>query len=118
MCNSLFCVFLPDYAANFLKMFLLYALKQGCSLVALSHEDVYSTVDQPNLLLQLEYLADLVIKVEPLATGLAKDVHGQVSFLKTITCYLYVCWLSYHDYGQMVTSRIWKLNFVSLIDVK
>lgn len=51
----------------------------GCSLIALSHEDVYSTVDQPNLLLQLEYLADLVIKVEPLATGLAKDVHGQLT---------------------------------------
>ncbi|KAH6760347.1 elongator protein 6 [Perilla frutescens var. frutescens] len=51
----------------------------GCSLIALNHEDVYSTVDQPNLLLQLEYLADLVIKVEPLATGLATDVHGQLT---------------------------------------
>lgn len=26
--------------------------------------------------------------------------------------------LSYHDHGWIVTSGIWKLNFVSLIDVK
>ena len=30
------------------------------------------------LLLQMEYLAEILIKAEPLATGLAKDVHGQV----------------------------------------
>ncbi|KAL3649768.1 hypothetical protein CASFOL_006171 [Castilleja foliolosa] len=51
----------------------------GCSLVALNHDDVYSTSDGPNMLLQLEYLADVVMKVEPLATGLATDVHGQLT---------------------------------------
>lgn len=35
-------------------------------------------MNRPTLLLQLEYLADVVIKAEPLATGLASDVHGQV----------------------------------------
>ncbi|GFP89740.1 elongator complex protein 6 [Phtheirospermum japonicum] len=51
----------------------------GCSLIALNHDDVYSTTDGLNLLLQLEYLADVVMKVEPLATGLATDVHGQLT---------------------------------------
>ncbi|KAL8551477.1 hypothetical protein ACS0TY_000540 [Phlomoides rotata] len=51
----------------------------GSSLITLSHEDVYSTMDKPNLLRQLEYLADVVIKVEPLGTGLANDVHGQLT---------------------------------------
>ncbi|CAA0814477.1 Elongator complex protein 6 [Striga hermonthica] len=51
----------------------------GCSLVALNHDDVYLTMDEPNLLLHMEYLADMVIKVEPLATGLATDVHGQLT---------------------------------------
>ncbi|KAL3838430.1 hypothetical protein ACJIZ3_023021 [Penstemon smallii] len=51
----------------------------GCSLITLNHEDVYSTVDRPALLLQSEYLADVVIKAEPLATGLAADVHGQLT---------------------------------------
>lgn len=29
--------------------------------------------------MQMEYLADILIKTQPLATGLAADVHGQVS---------------------------------------
>lgn len=33
------------------------------------------------LILQMEYLADVVIKAEPLATGLAADVHGQLTVL-------------------------------------
>ncbi|XP_073124759.1 elongator complex protein 6 [Henckelia pumila] len=53
----------------------------GCSFVTLTHEDVYSTVNRPTLLLQLEYLADEVIRAEPLATGLASDVHGQLTVL-------------------------------------
>ncbi|EYU39570.1 hypothetical protein MIMGU_mgv1a013370mg [Erythranthe guttata] len=51
----------------------------GCSVIALNHYDVYSNVDQLNLLIELEYLADVRIKVEPLATGLANDVHGQLT---------------------------------------
>ncbi|CAM8952087.1 unnamed protein product [Rhodiola kirilowii] len=53
----------------------------GCSLVILNHEDIYSCVEGPTLLLQMEYLADLIIRVEPLVTGLAADVHGQLTVL-------------------------------------
>lgn len=51
---------------------------QGCSLVLLNHEDIYLSTERPTFLLQLEYLAGILIKAEPLATGLATDVHGQV----------------------------------------
>lgn len=51
----------------------------GCSLITLNHDDVYSNEDRPGLLLKLEYLADVVIKVEPFSTGLATDVHGQLT---------------------------------------
>lgn len=53
-------------------------------MVILSHEDIYSCVEGPTPLLQLEYLADLIIRVEPLATGLAADVHGQVKIFKNM----------------------------------
>jgi hypothetical protein len=36
-------------------------------------------MERPALILQLEYLADILMKAEPLATGLATDVHGQVA---------------------------------------
>ncbi|KAG7031849.1 Elongator complex protein 6 [Cucurbita argyrosperma subsp. argyrosperma] len=52
----------------------------GCSIIALSHEDVYLDIERP-LILQMEYLADVLIKVGPLATGIAKDVHGQLTVL-------------------------------------
>ncbi|PRQ58913.1 putative elongation complex protein [Rosa chinensis] len=51
----------------------------GCSLVMLNHEDIYSGMGRPTLILQMEYLADILIKAEPLATGLASDVHGQLT---------------------------------------
>lgn len=54
---------------------------QECSLVVLNHADVYSCMERPTFLLQMEYLADVLIKAEPLTTGLAADVHGQVSYL-------------------------------------
>ncbi|EXB88493.1 hypothetical protein L484_017245 [Morus notabilis] len=53
----------------------------GCSLVALNHGDIYSSTERPTLILQMEYLAGILIKAEPLATGLAKDVHGQLTVL-------------------------------------
>lgn len=53
-------------------------LSQGCLLVAVTHGDIYSSMERPALLLHMEYLADILIKTEPLATGLATDVHGQV----------------------------------------
>lgn len=49
--------------------------------VVLTHEDIYSVADRATLLLQMEYLADVLVKAEPLPTGLATDVHGQVLFL-------------------------------------
>ncbi|XP_009798941.1 elongator complex protein 6 [Nicotiana tabacum] len=60
-----------------------YTLKEkcGCSLVTLNHEDIYSSANTLPLILQLEYLADVIIKAEPLATGLASDVHGQLTLL-------------------------------------
>ncbi|XP_043712300.1 elongator complex protein 6-like [Telopea speciosissima] len=53
----------------------------GCSLVILNHEDIYSDMMGPTLILQMEYLADVVIKAEPLVTGLAPDVHGQLTVI-------------------------------------
>ncbi|KAI3929024.1 hypothetical protein MKX01_029553 [Papaver californicum] len=54
---------------------------QGCSLVVLNHNDIYSSKTGPTLILQMEYLADVVVKAEPLVTGLATDVHGQLTVL-------------------------------------
>lgn len=66
---------------------------QACSIVALNHADLYSSMEGPTLLLHKEYLADLLIKVEPLATGLATDIHGQVLFCCSST---WLLWLSIH----------------------
>ncbi|KAF5453483.1 hypothetical protein F2P56_028381 [Juglans regia] len=57
----------------------------GCTLVALNHEDIYSSMEKPALILHLEYLADILMKTEPLATGLATDVHGQLTVLNKET---------------------------------
>ena len=79
----------PSYS-----VFVLF-LYQGCSLVVLNHEDIYSSIERPALILQMEYLADILIKAEPLATGLATDVHGQVElwyfYLNVLLCYVCVC---------------------------
>ncbi|XP_057989461.1 elongator complex protein 6-like isoform X1 [Hevea brasiliensis] len=56
----------------------------GCSLVILNHEDIHS--DMERFMLQMEYLADILIETEPLATGLAADVHGQLTVLNTGIC--------------------------------
>jgi hypothetical protein len=52
---------------------------QNCSLVILVHEDIYAG-ENNGLLIHLRHIADLVVKAAPLSTGLAADVHGQVSF--------------------------------------
>jgi hypothetical protein len=49
-----------------------------CSLLLIVHEDVYGTADEKAIVDQLELWADIVINVEPLATGQHRDVHGQV----------------------------------------
>ncbi|OIW01332.1 hypothetical protein TanjilG_10493 [Lupinus angustifolius] len=53
----------------------------GCALVALDHKDIYSNDERPALILEVEYLADILVNAEPLSTGLAKDVHGQLMVL-------------------------------------
>ncbi|KAM1406474.1 hypothetical protein ACFXTH_001139 [Malus domestica] len=53
--------------------------ESGCSLIMLNHKDIYSGTAKPTLILQMEYLADILIRAEPLATGLASDVHGQLT---------------------------------------
>ncbi|XP_015690565.1 elongator complex protein 6 isoform X1 [Oryza brachyantha] len=52
---------------------------KNCSLVFLIHEDIYSSEEGAGLLMHLRYIADLVIRAAPLSTGLATDVHGQLS---------------------------------------
>lgn len=49
-----------------------------CSVVALNHGDIYSSMDKPMLMLNLEYLSNILVRAEPLATGSAVDVHGQL----------------------------------------
>uniref|UniRef100_A0A162A7N8 Elongator complex protein 6 n=1 Tax=Daucus carota subsp. sativus TaxID=79200 RepID=A0A162A7N8_DAUCS len=58
----------------------------GCLLVVLTHEDIYSVADRATILLQMEYLGDVLVKAEPLPTGLATDVHGQLTVLNKSNC--------------------------------
>ncbi|KAK6270888.1 hypothetical protein POUND7_007986 [Theobroma cacao] len=70
-----------DYVLDFMHYCRTLTTEFDCSLIALNHEDIYSSADRPTFLLQMEYLADILIKAEPLATGLASDVHGQLTVL-------------------------------------
>ncbi|XP_031250120.1 elongator complex protein 6-like [Pistacia vera] len=70
-----------DYVLDFLHYCHTLTSEFDCSLVALNHEDIYSSIERPMFILQMEYLADILIKTEPLATGLAADVHGQLTIL-------------------------------------
>ncbi|KAL2482415.1 Elongator complex protein 6 [Forsythia ovata] len=72
---------LPNLVLDFLHYCYSLTAQFGCSLITLNHEDIYSSSDEPSLLLQMEYQADVVIKAEPLSTGLATDVHGQLTVL-------------------------------------
>lgn len=69
---------------------------QGCSFVTLNHEDIYSSANTLQLILQTEYLADVIIKAEPLATGLASDVHGQVHLYYLLSSPLYKLFILCH----------------------
>ncbi|KAI4297508.1 hypothetical protein L6164_037396 [Bauhinia variegata] len=66
---------------DFLHYCLTLTSEYGCTFVALDHKDIYLNEERPMLTLEMEYLADILVKVEPLATGLAKDVHGQLMVL-------------------------------------
>ncbi|XP_038980178.1 elongator complex protein 6 isoform X2 [Phoenix dactylifera] len=74
-CGSIDCVL------DFLYYCISLTAELDCSLVILNHEDIYSSEEAPRFLSHLEYLADIVIKTEPLSTGLSADVHGQVCLL-------------------------------------
>ncbi|KAG8063829.1 hypothetical protein GUJ93_ZPchr0003g17242 [Zizania palustris] len=67
-----------DDVLDFLHYCVTLTSEMNCSLVVLIHEDIYSS-EGVGLLLHLRYIADLVIRAAPLSTGLAIDVHGQVS---------------------------------------
>ncbi|KAK8970743.1 Elongator complex protein 6 [Platanthera guangdongensis] len=71
-----------DHVLNFLHYCVTLTSEQNCSLVLLNHEDIYSDIEGRRLLSHLVYLADFIIKAEPLATGIAADVHGQLTVLK------------------------------------
>ncbi|MCD9644677.1 hypothetical protein HAX54_033087 [Datura stramonium] len=70
-----------NHVLDFLHYCYTLRAKYGCSFVTLNHEDIYSSANMLPLILQSEYLADVIIKAEPLATGLASDVHGQLTVL-------------------------------------
>ncbi|XP_054786267.1 elongator complex protein 6 isoform X1 [Prosopis cineraria] len=74
-----------DGSSNDVLDFLHYCLtltsEYDSTFVALDHKDIYLNGERPILILEMEYLADILIKVEPLATGLAKDVHGQLTVM-------------------------------------
>lgn len=53
--------------------------EMDCALVMLNHGDICSSMAAPRLSSPIEYLADVVIETKPLATGLATDVHGQLT---------------------------------------
>ncbi|XP_010313775.1 elongator complex protein 6 [Solanum lycopersicum] len=70
-----------NHVLDFLHYCYTLKAKYGCSFVTLNHEDIYSSANMLPLILQPEYFADVIIKAEPLATGLASDVHGQLTVL-------------------------------------
>ncbi|KMS99321.1 hypothetical protein BVRB_2g045940 [Beta vulgaris subsp. vulgaris] len=70
-----------NHSLDFLRYCCTLTSEAGCSLVILNHEDIYFGEESSTPMLQMEYLANILIKAEPLATGLATDVHGQLTVL-------------------------------------
>lgn len=68
-----------NHVLDFLRYCHTLSTEFGCSLLLCHHGDVYSSTERPSLSLQIENLVDVIIKAEPLATGLASDVHGQLT---------------------------------------
>ncbi|KAL3698446.1 hypothetical protein R1sor_012522 [Riccia sorocarpa] len=95
---------------NFVLDFLHYCRalsvrKQRCSVVLLTHQDVYEEPPAFSMNLALEYVSDTVVTVEPLSTGLAVDVHGQVTILhRTVQ-------MEYQRLKSKPRSRIQKYQF-------
>lgn len=70
-----------NYVLDFLHYCHTLSAEVDCSLIILNHDDIYSSALAPSIIVHMEYLADVVIKAEPLVTGLAADVHGQLTVL-------------------------------------
>ncbi|KAL2896425.1 Elongator complex protein 6 [Bienertia sinuspersici] len=70
-----------NHSLDFLRYCYTLTSEFGCSLVILNHEDIYLEEESATPILQMEYLANILIKAEPLSTGLAADVHGQLTVL-------------------------------------
>ncbi|KAH9326008.1 hypothetical protein KI387_006186, partial [Taxus chinensis] len=66
-----------DLVFDFLHYCRILTSELGCSLVLLSHQDIYASQSDSSFIKHLEYIADIVIDVEPLNFGIAIDVHGQ-----------------------------------------
>lgn len=75
-----------DHVLNFMHYCHTLTSELGCSLITLNHEDIYTSMERPTFMLQTKYLVDVLIKAEPLATGLAADVHGQLTVLNRDFC--------------------------------
>ncbi|ONK67823.1 uncharacterized protein A4U43_C05F4160 [Asparagus officinalis] len=75
-----------DDVLDFMHYCVALTSELGCSLVILNHEDIYPSGEEPppTLHSNLEYLADVVVKTEPLLTGLAVDVHGQLTIIRKV----------------------------------
>lgn len=75
-----------DHVLDFMHYCHTLTSELGCSLITLNHEDIYTSMERPAFMLQIKYLVDVFIKAEPLATGLAADVHGQLTVLNWGFC--------------------------------
>ncbi|KAK7362976.1 hypothetical protein VNO77_05101 [Canavalia gladiata] len=75
----------PNDVLDFLHYCHTLTSEYGCAFIALDHKDIYLNGEKPDVILEMDYRADILVKVEPLATGLAKDVHGQLMVLNKAT---------------------------------
>ncbi|KAJ1694768.1 hypothetical protein LUZ63_011466 [Rhynchospora breviuscula] len=66
---------------NFLHYCSTLTSEMDCSLIILNHEDAYSNEEAPRLMAHLQHLSDIEIRTAPLNTGLAADVHGQLTVI-------------------------------------
>ncbi|WVZ56519.1 hypothetical protein U9M48_007036 [Paspalum notatum var. saurae] len=90
-----------DDVLDFLHYCLTFTSEMDCSLVILIHKDIYAGEENMDLLLHLRYLADLVVKAAPLSTGLAADVHGQLSVVNKGT---------FHKQSPK-SQKVWNFHF-------
>uniref|UniRef100_A0A0D9Z5L9 Elongator complex protein 6 n=1 Tax=Oryza glumipatula TaxID=40148 RepID=A0A0D9Z5L9_9ORYZ len=90
-----------DDVLDFLYYCVTLTSEMNCSLVFLIHEDIYSSEEGVGVLLHLRYIADLVIRAAPLSTGLAADVHGQLSVVNKCT----------FREQRLKAQRIWNFHF-------